>query len=70
MDTLTDYLKELFKKKKMDINVQYSPIFNHMHELILYLKWGLEIELIKFTNLINSTRFFGYFSKPLKKNIL
>jgi hypothetical protein len=56
---LTNYL-QVMREQKIEIgNIQYSPDFTQAHEFALTLKWGFELEQLKFSWLIILWRFFG-----------
>lgn len=56
---LTNYLKAM-REAKIDVgNIQYSPDFTQLHEFALTLKWGIELEQLKFSRMIILRRFFG-----------
>ncbi len=67
---LTNFLKKMWSLNIDVGNVQYSPDFTQHHELGLALKWGLELELLRFTRLIILWRFFGKGWKFFKINFL
>lgn len=70
LEWLTDYLK-FMRLKKMDIgNVQYSPDFTQAHEFGLTLKWGFELEAIRWTRILILKRFHGTRKVLFKTNYI
>jgi len=67
---LTNFLKWMRQLKKDPGNIQYSPDFTQQHEFALTLKWGLELEALRFTKVILMRRFFGNIFNIKKNNFI
>ena len=70
LTALTDFLKEMHRKKINPGNVRNSPTFTDLDEYFLYYKWGLEFELFKFTRHLVSNRYFGLPEKIYSNNLI
>lgn len=70
LNKLTDYLMKMWKLKKEVGNIQYSPDFTQQHEFALTLKWGIELEMMRYTRNIILWRFYGKNKYVVRSNFI
>jgi hypothetical protein len=70
LNKLTNYLMKMRQQKIEVGNIQYGPDFTQQHEFALTLKWGLELEILKYTRFIIMWRFFGWNNFIVKNNFI